>query len=687
MIVLQQLKKGENMNEVEFFEEYKIEIDDVKKNIMNIHNNHVLVKGKAGNGKSTLLLSRIAYLIKCDEVNPAAMLNIVFDEDNAKLMAKRYRYYFCDDEIMPSFIELHNFCYGIIKRNDAEIKKESWKAYKDLSKVIKKLVRDMFAIDLMEDDMKRLMQKISYCKNMMLSEHDIAKETFPNLDFNAFYKAYEKFKTTRKIYDYDDLLVHAGKILMSNTAILQFYQEKFQYIHIDEAQELSFLSHMIIKLVSGTNAQLFALADFDQSIALDRCAYQEALVTFTDTYKDAIVVELKENYRCNKSIVELANTFMFTNQEGLVTQKEDTCEVKFKGFSEVSRLYEYALRKVQEDEEETAFLYHDFSMAIPLIEMFKENGVSFSFQGTIKNFFQNRIVNDLFNFIQLFINAKDFEAFAQVQDKLNLDIPAKVLLEIEERIRRDDQIDVYQALMDSGLRAVSKKKLSSNMENIRSASYKDSFDMIEFIMDKLNYKLYLNKNRVSMTYSYIIAFKVLADRYRDPAVFVEKMKELLEFKGEPTSRISIRSIGRSKGHEYGRVCLIDCVNGLFPRLNISEEEMQRERRLFYVAITRAIHDLEFFTFKRAFQSRMEISPFIYEIYKREENDDEPVKAAPQVKKLREGNLKRGQNIIHKTLGKGKITKVSEGMMSVQFETEVKTLNVKLCLANKLIEIA
>lgn len=675
----------------EFLEEYEIQMNENEQNLLETADHHVLVHGNAGSGKTFLLLARIAYLLKSEQAQPEDMLNLVYNADAARRMAKDYRYRFCDDEMMPTFVDFHSFAYRIVRFHDKKIGKESCKAYRDMEKVAKKLVKEMFALDLHGERLRKLMRQVSYCKNMMLTEADIAKIEVDGINFPAYYKAYEKFKTTRRIYDQDDILVEAARILMSKPEILEVFQNRYRYVHLDETQELSFVSHVILKLLCA-NTQLFAVADKNQCIGLDYCAFTEALDTFKETYQNAEVYTLEEDYRHNKSIAETANQFMFKGdvEHGLHPLREEECEIKFKGFSDLTRLYEYALRKVIEDEDEIAYLYRDFALAVPLIDTFASNNIPFYFQGNIKKFLADPIVLDLCNFIELFIDPKDMRAFYEIYEKMGLDISNKVLLEITDLLRKDENLDIYQAIMESSYKAAGKKKLSSNMENIRMASTKDSFDMIDFIFDKMGYRARLLKNNITMNNSAILAMKVLADRYRDPATFLSRLRELGEFQCEPVSRINIRSIASSKGFEYSRVCLLDCLASVYPKPCHTDEERENERRLFYMGMCRAVNQLEFFTAKRCHTTRLEISPYIYEIHTQKEAE-EAIKAEaapqPQPKKLKETSIRRGVRIAHATLGEGRVLKVQEGMMSVQFATETKILNIKHCISNKLIDLA
>lgn len=677
------------MDMKELLNEYNIELDEKKQELMCELQHPLVINGKTGSGKTFLLLARNAYLMKVEEVDPSAILNIVHDSAIAKRMAKDYRYLYCDDELMPSFVDMHSFAYRIIRFHDKTIQRESCKAYRDMEKVVRRLVKDMFALELTSLQLRRLQRQISTCRTMMMSEREIAAVSFEGIDFPAFLKAYDKFKSERNIYDQDDILCECARILMSTPSVLQAFALRYRYVHIDDAQELSFVAHVIIKLLFSTDCQMVMLADFDQCLDLDKAAYPQALESFEEVYAQAQRVELEGNWRNNQTINALANEFLYKQDTGMSCSSEETCEVKFKGFAQLERMYEYAMRMVAEDESDIAFLYRDAPMAMPLVELFMQHQVPFHYHGNVKKFLQEPVVKDLCNIIELLIDPKDMRAFYEVYEKLGFDISKKVLLEVAQRLRDDEHVDVYQAMMESSYRSAGKKKLAASMENIRTASTLETHTMINFIMDKLGYRARLLKANILMNESSLLALRVIAARYSDPAEFLHRLREMGEFLCEPISRIQIRSVASSRGLEYSRVALLDCLGSTFPRAGLQEAELLQERRLFFTGITRAKHQLEFFTSKRCDLTRLEISPFIYELHapKEEEGKAPADRPAAQPKKLREGGLRRGMRIKHATLGEGRIMKISEGMMQVQFQNESKTLNIRHCITNELIDLA
>lgn len=607
-----------DMNEL--LKEYNVELDEKKQELCCELQHPLLINGTTGSGKTFLLLARNAYLMKVEEVEPSAILNIVHDPAIAKRMAKDYRYLYCDDERMPSFVDMHSFAYRIIRFHDKMIQRESCKAYRDMEKVVRRLIKDMFAMELTGVQLRRLMRQISTCRTMMMSEREIASISFEGIDFPAFLKAYDKFKNERNIYDQDDILCECARILMSTPAVLQTFSSRYQYVHIDDAQELSFVAHVIIKLLFSSDCQMMMLADRDQCLDFDKAAYPQALDSFSEAYVQARIEQLEGNWRNNQTINALANEFYYKNEAAMSCSSEETCEVKFKGFAQLERMYEYAMRMVVEDESDIAFLYRDGAMAMPLVELFMQHQVPFHLHGSVKKFLQEPVVKDLCNIIELLIDPKDMRAFYEVYEKLGFDISKKVLLEVAQRLRDDEHVDVYQAMMESSYRAAGKKKLAASMENIRTASTLETHTMITFILDKLGYRARLLKANILMNDSNLLALRVIAARYSDPAQFLNRLREMGEFLCEPISRIQIRSVASARGMEFSRVALLDCLGSTFPKAGLQEEELQLERRLFFTGITRAKHQLEFFTSKRCDVTRLEISPFIYELHAPKEEE-------------------------------------------------------------------
>ncbi|MEG0526458.1 MAG: ATP-dependent helicase [Longicatena sp.] len=669
----------------EFLEKHELNTYEHMSDVLSEGNCPFLVKGCSGSGKTTRFLTRIAYLLETRAANENNMLNLVYDVNTARRMSKQFTEMF-GDKFQPVFSDMFSFCYRIVKFYDENNGHAQRTVYRDMEKAAKRILEDNFQVRLNKQEITRLLQKVNECKNKMLSEKDIAAIVYEGIDFADFYNAYEKFKKNKKIYDQGDVIHEALHILMYDTEIVELYRERFQYFNIDDAQELSYASHMIIRMLHAQRSSLCAFMDETQSIDIDNSAEPQNFDMWKDYYGEVAVVELNQNHRMNKTITKLAGEFRYKENNKLSSSKDSECDIKYKGFSEWKKMYDYALRTVKESPEETAFLYREGAYAIPLIEIFKSQDIPVYYHCNIKKFLTNRVVKDLTNFISLFHDPRNMRAYFEIHEKMGLDMSNRILLEIDERLKNDDSVDVYQAIMESGYKAAGRKKLASNMEDIRFISTQPTLDMIQYVLDKMNYTTFMKENLIDLDDANLLSFKVLADRYPDAGEFLQMLKGLVDIPNDEEANITISDIFFSKGQQYSRVCIIDCFASVYPKPCTNDIQVQAERNLFYVAMSRAMNQLEFFTSKHCFQTRLEMSPFIYELHGKNQDTTAKPKASNVVRKLKESELKRGVKIQHTTLGVGKIMKVKDGMMQVHFETEDKMLNVKMCITNKLIEL-
>ena len=663
----------------EFFKEYEQHLEEEKKSLI-AKDTHCLVYGVAGSGKSTLLKARSAYLMSVLSIPADQIWNISFNTTLAKRMAREFRYQY-ETLDSPHFLDLYGLAYKIIKMDHEAKDKPVWKAVRSNKSFLQALCRDKFAVELSRGRMEELQTKIAYCKSMLLPESEIQKISMDILDFPACYRMYEKNRKTKQFYDLEDLIIEALAVLSGDQDVLDGCHQAISYMQIDDLQEISFAGHMLLRTLCASDAQLFATADKLQCIGKKHQPYPKALDSLQDAYPGLQIFFLSKDHRTSVSLNKIANKFSGREIEGV---KESDGELKFKSFLTMERMYAYALETVQKEvNQEHTFLYRNHSTALPLLDLMKSNGILYACSKQVQEVLSLPIVMDMVCFIKLLHDPRDMKAFYQVHPHFHLDIPKRVMLEVADKVNLEG-MDVYQALNESSLRAASKKKLAGKMEKIRVISGKTTLGMIEFVMKEMQYRQYLDKLHTSDKDVNLLAVYTLAERYSDPVEFIEHMDALQEYTTMDQANIKILSIEESKGSEFDHVYLIDCMERLFPLTNSSDPH---ERALFYTAITRSLHHLEMFTFKKVAQYKLDISSFIFEIYEqKEDNQQAKEDGSTQTKRAKLSDLKRGKKIIHSTLGEGKIMKISNGMMQVQFADETKMLNAALCLQNNLIDL-
>ena len=661
----------------EFLAKYEIAPCEHIETVLDTSTTCLVVRGCVGSGKTQLFLSRLAYLLESEAAQKEQMLNLVVDASSARMMKQAYRErYGC--EKTPNFVDIFSFAYRIVSFYD-EKNQNTRKVFSNMQKAADKILRAQFKLICSNVEIERLLQKVYQCKLRLLNEKRIAEIKMDNIDFAAFYNAYEKFKKQKKIYDKADVLQEALHILMYDKEMLELYQQRFAYITIDDAQELSYAAQMLIRILQAHQAKLCAFVNPQVSCDLTYDADATIFDAWKDDYEDYKEVVLTTTHRLNSTLCELANRFIPST---MTTASTEECEIKYKGFSEWKKMYDYALKRVEE-KEEVAFLYREDAIAIPLIEHLVSNQIAVNFQWNIKSFLNDSIVKDMVNFLSLFINPRNMRAFFEVHKYMGLDMSNRMLLEIDGIMSDQPQMDIYQSIIASSYKASGKRLLSSYMEDIREVSGGTTFDMLQFVLEKFAYDANMRKERRTIQDPVWIALQILAAKYPDPREFLEVLRGLINISSSEHADVYVLPLRAAYGRQYSCVCMIDCFAHIYPKFKGNAYEEAFERRLFYMGMSRAVHHLELFTGKNCFGTRLEMSPYIYELHGKRKEASKPKATSSR---LREQDFKRGVRIEHASLGKGTIKRVKDGMMEVVFAEENKMLNIKLCIKNKLVKL-
>ncbi|EDP10438.1 UvrD-helicase domain-containing protein [Amedibacillus dolichus] len=661
----------------EFLAKYEIAPCEHIETVLDTSTTCLVVRGCVGSGKTQLFLSRLAYLLESEAAQKEQMLNLVVDASSARMMKQAYRErYGC--EKTPNFVDIFSFAYRIVSFYD-EKNQNTRKVFSNMQKAADKILRTQFKLICSNVEIERLLQKVYQCKLRLLNEKRIAEIKMDNIDFAAFYNAYEKFKKQKKIYDKADVLQEALHILMYDKEMLELYQQRFAYITIDDAQELSYAAQMLIRILQAHQAKLCAFVNPQVSCDLTYDADATIFDAWKDDYEDYKEVVLTTTHRLNSTLCELTNRFIPST---MTTASTEECEIKYKGFSEWKKMYDYALKRVEE-KEEVAFLYREDAIAIPLIEHLVSNQIAVNFQWNIKSFLNDSIVKDMVNFLSLFINPRNMRAFFEVHKYMGLDMSNRMLLEIDGIMSDQPQMDIYQSIIASSYKASGKRLLSSYMEDIREVSGGTTFDMLQFVLEKFAYDANMRKERRTIQDPVWIALQILAAKYPDPREFLEVLRGLINISSSEHADVYVLPLRAAYGRQYSCVCMIDCFAHIYPKFKGNAYEEAFERRLFYMGMSRAVHHLELFTGKNCFGTRLEMSPYIYELHGKRKEASKPKATSSR---LREQDFKRGVRIEHASLGKGTIKRVKDGMMEVVFAEENKMLNIKLCIKNKLVKL-
>lgn len=630
-----------------------------------------LIKGTSGSGKSTLMLCRSAYFIAEEGYKNSEVLNLMIQKETLKHHEKKYKQMF-HDVACPKMTDIYSFAYSVLKVSANRQHKQVKKAYKELTPLIMRLCKDFFQLIITREQAFILNGELTQYRNAGSAASTMIS-IIEGVDLKLLADEYKAMKARKDILDYEDILWECIEVLRQDEKLLVELQNQYRMIQVDDAQDYTYAAHILLNMLKGTSELVYYVDEQSASLPLEA---DSIIMNFTKIYPEGKVSILHGHYRCRENVWKIASKFQKINEAAY--QKENT-EIKFKNFVDLTRLYTYAENKIS-DGMQTAFLYRHYAMAIPLVELFHSKEIPYVYHGNVKHFIQDKIVNDLWNYIELLIDPRDLRAFYEVYRLLGLDISKRVLVEISERMKNEEHVDVYHALMESGLKSAMKQRLASMIENIRIAETLTSEEMIRFIIEKLDYGLYLKMMNRSLQDPVIFALLAIAKRYPKPDEFLYHLSQLNHAKSTSESSIYIAPMDGVKGLEFERVCMLDCMKGILPR----NDKNSLERNHFYHAMSRTTNELEFFTAKQVGDHRLYASDYLFEIHGKKTVEKKVEVVAK--KKVRMADLKAGVRVNHVNFGEGIIKKANVSMIQIQFKEETKTLNTKLCIQNQWLSI-
>lgn len=600
------------MEEQYFFEQYTHHLNDNQVKAVRQVDGPVLVLAVPGSGKTTVLVTRLGYMIYCKKVSPENVLTLTYTVAATNDMRKRFETIFGDEYAdRLEFRTINGICSKIINRY-AEMKgREAFDLVTD-ERIIGKVLTDILSKLLLdyptESDVKSAKTLIAYCKNMMLSEEEIIElgnsEGIPLYDI---YKEYNSYLIKNKLMDYDDQMRYAFGMLRVSETLLNEYRNMYRYICVDEAQDTSKIQHVIIRLLAGENGNLFMVGDEDQSIYGFRAAYPEALLNFSKDFTEAKVIVMDQNYRSNANIVSGANLFIKKNasryDKNMCAAREASNDIKFVKVK--TRAYQYGslIKVAQNCTSETAVLYRENESILPLIDRLDRYNIPYRIRNIDMTFFTHRVVVDVTNIIKFAMNPYDTELFLKIYYKCQTYLN-KYQAEKMCKISAEQNIPVLEAAkFVSGINGMvlgKCKALGTHMKNMMKESPQKALYRIE---NFIGYKEYLDRKNIDPNKLYILNQLSYAEYSLNGYIRrLEYLNAMLkDKKTDYNCKFILSTIHGSKGLEYEDVYLMDICDGVFPTMNqqsntISKEKkaFEEERRIFYVGMTRAKNNLFIF---------------------------------------------------------------------------------------------
>ncbi len=615
------------MTTEEFYSQYHIQLTDQQKTAMETVDGPVLLLAVPGSGKTTVLVSRIGYMIYCKGIRPENILTLTYTVAATRDMGERFRSVFGGEMAdRLQFRTINGICAMIINYFGRQIGRNSFSLVsdeKDSAPVLSRIYQQVQNEYATEADLKNVRTMIAYIKNMMLGEKEIRALDENNdgeIKISEIYRLYNNALKSQKLMDYDDQMIYALLILEKYPQVLSYFQELYPYILVDEAQDTSKIQHKIIALLSGQSDNLFMVGDEDQSIYGFRAAYPQALLEFQKVHKNAQVLLMEENFRSNAKIVEAADRFIALNvnrhEKHMKASRPEGADIRMISLKSRNAQYNY-LAKVaastaaaaDANAGETAVLYRDNESMLPLVDLLERQGISFRLRQSDLLFFTHRTVQDIRNIVAFARHPDDTDLFMQVYYKISTYMSKAMAMESCRSSARHN-IPVLDAALDygsgDGRSAKNLKTIRTHLKNLLNDTASEGINRIVFNMGYQNYL-----ERSGLSDSKIKILRALSYQESSVENLFVRLEELQSFLKSRENDLScpfvMSTIHASKGLEYDTVYLMDVIDGIFPKevpsdlRHMSPEEQntyEEERRLFYVGITRAKNNLNVFTYDK-----------------------------------------------------------------------------------------
>ena len=677
------------------------ELNDKQKEAVLYNDGPLLIIAGAGAGKTKTLTTKITYLIEEKNVSPYNILAITFTNKAAKEMKDRIYMQIGDLSKKLQVSTFHSFGLKLLRENYNILgydKNFVIMDSDDSQTVVKKIIKDM-GYDPKIYNPKAIRNKISSCKNEMTSPS--AYEKYAVSDYEKVvcevYKKYNEKLYKNNSVDFDDLLLLPIKLFKEYPEVLSRYQELYKYILIDEYQDTNEAQYILTKLLSEKNRLITCVGDDSQSIYSFRGANYKNILNFEKDYKDAKTILLEENYRSTSNILDAANQVIKNNKmrkdKNLWTSRGIGEKIKYyRAYNERDEA-QYVIRKIKElinrnvEYKDIAVLYRTNAQSRVLEEeMLKEN-MPYRVIGSFY-FYSRKEIKDLIAYLRLIHNSKDNVSLLRVINTPKRGIGLKT---IDNLTKKADEagISIFEAISTG--KELEFKKIIEKLKEISEEL--TLTELIDKVLDASGMKQDLESEKTlesEVRLENLEEFKSITKSFEereglisleDFLLEISLISDVEEYKDDP-NRINLMTVHSVKGLEFNHVFVVGMEEGIFPHMNslMENSEIEEERRLCYVAITRAKDDLHLVNARRRTLFGNEqinpVSRFIGEISKDLiETNVKDEELPQQQEKIEIGEMFReeevdyqvGDFVYHESFGTGKVVEVTNTLVSVAFK--------------------
>jgi len=678
-------------------------------------NGATLLLAVPGSGKTSVIIGRVGYMVKCMNIAPESILTLTFTRAAANEMKERYirKFHLDELEIVPDFSTINSFCYKILRRCEKVYGVVLPEMVSDRMKIVRDVLLNMTNEFPQESTIRNADQIISYIKNMMLDKDSNKELKSPDFKVPDMYNRYTEMMSEKNFMDYDDQLILAYEFLNRFPELLEKIQNHYKYINVDEAQDTSYIQHEIINLLASRNQNIFMVGDEDQSIYMFRGAYPDALLNFQRVYLNAEVLYMESNFRSTVAIVNAANDFIKQNKDrhdkNMFTKNEQGNSIQVSYVPDVSEQFDYLLRVMQKKQGSIAVLYRNNESGIPLLNLLDLKEIPFNIRdGSMDLFFSHFVVKDIMAYLTFSLYPSDIDAFAQIYYKLGAYLSKKNYEQIKTIIIANPHmkiIDVIEMMPQLSAGNIAKARMVTHVLNgIRTIKPQNA---ISAILYRANYIDWINLKVEEGCSEQVLLQKIntllaLGNEFNNIDDYLNRLHMLAEYKQPMTAKkpnITLSTMHSSKGLEFDNVYIIDAFEGILPSetsvsnmITGNRKEYDEEVRLFYVAATRARKFLEYIVSKKRFKNDVVVSRFVSQFSSQRTVRHIPGVKKTEAKSTRDKTGKQmkttvtpdcftvGSELHHTTFGKGTVTGYDGVILKMKFQNgAVKSFVASACI--------
>lgn len=661
------------MTQEEFSGKHLSHLNPQQKKAIQTVEGAALLLAVPGSGKTTVLVTRLGYMVYCKGIAPESILTMTYTVAATKEMKNRFARLFGPEYagalefrtingLSAKIIDYYSRNHG--RGKPFQLMSDGSEAARLVSQIYQRVTGEFGSPSTVQD----IGTAITYIKNMMLSKEEIQALDLGVPKLPEIFDRYCEELLSRKLMDYDDQMGYALDILDKKPEVLRFFRDRYRYLCVDESQDTSKIQHAIISRLAGKNGNLFMVGDEDQSIYGFRAAYPEALMNFSKEHRGADVLLIEQNYRSTGEIVAAANAFVeknrFRYEKKILPTRSGGEPIRVIAAADREAQYKYLFEVAKECVSETAVLFRNNDSALPLIDLLDRRGITYRCRQFDGGFFTHPVVSDLTDIINFAYDPYDSEAFMRIYYKFGSPISKKAAAYACQESQITGKTILEELMGYPELKGYAKEGVGDLMTLLPLIVKSNGEKAVQQI--KLSgYGYYVDTKGLDAGKFQIL--RMLGKSQSSPRELLNRLNELQSIiwnhDSASSAPIILSTIHSSKGLEYDEVYMLDILNGILPSKPVPDQsspeevrEYEEARRLFYVGMTRAKDRLHLF------RCRTDGSAFVREVVSSlPVEQTEPDSIFSSLEDL------CGRSYTHREKGKGQVVAQSGQLLLVEYE--------------------